>query len=119
MLDNWRTIAKLLENKYKVILADLRNHGRSPHADDMNYNMVSPDVVGLGDDWAVEETGLIGAVAGGEVATQFAAQDAERVSKLIVRDISPAQYNRHHDAVLSGIGAVEPPNPKDGSGAEN
>ena len=31
MLDNWKTIARSLEEKFTVYLIDQRNHGKSPH----------------------------------------------------------------------------------------
>ena len=35
--ENWLPIAHLLEDKFQVILPDVRNHGQSPHDEAMNY----------------------------------------------------------------------------------
>jgi esterase len=42
-LDNWQTIAKQLAEKHQVFIVDQRNHGRSPHTDEMNYEVLAND----------------------------------------------------------------------------
>ncbi|MEA3317665.1 MAG: alpha/beta fold hydrolase, partial [Bacteroidota bacterium] len=36
--DNWIPIAKSLSDKFEIYLLDQRNHGRSPHSNNHNYN---------------------------------------------------------------------------------
>ncbi|MFR7810639.1 MAG: alpha/beta fold hydrolase [Butyricimonas faecihominis] len=45
--ENWLPIAHLLEDKFQVILPDVRNHGQSPHDEAMNYEVMSNDVIEL------------------------------------------------------------------------
>ncbi|HHH53247.1 MAG TPA: alpha/beta fold hydrolase, partial [Bacteroidetes bacterium] len=45
MLDNWQIVAKKLSEKYWVITLDLRNHGKSPHSDIFNYEVMTDDIV--------------------------------------------------------------------------
>ena len=45
--ENWLPIAHLLEDKFQVILPDVRNHGQSPHDEAMNYEVMSNDVIDL------------------------------------------------------------------------
>ena len=48
--ENWLPIAHLLEDKFQVILPDVRNHGQSPHDEAMNYEVMSNDVIELVED---------------------------------------------------------------------
>ena len=45
--DNWRTLGKKFSETNTVYLIDLRNHGRSPHSDDMNYEIMAEDLMNL------------------------------------------------------------------------
>ena len=48
--ENCLPIAHLLEDKFQVILPDIRNHGQSPHDEAMNYEVMSNDVIELVED---------------------------------------------------------------------
>lgn len=91
--DNWRSIAKQLENFAQVITIDLRNHGKSPHNSQQNYSLMVKDLVGLLDDLNIGKTNIIGHSIGGKVAMEFASSHPERLNKLVVVDISPRQYD--------------------------
>ncbi len=45
MSDNWNSLGKQFAKYCRVHLIDLRNHGRSPHAEDFNYNVMCEDVL--------------------------------------------------------------------------
>ncbi|MCB0510982.1 MAG: alpha/beta fold hydrolase, partial [Bacteroidetes bacterium] len=36
-LDNWQSIAQILSEHFQVYSIDQRNHGRSPHSSEINY----------------------------------------------------------------------------------
>jgi len=108
MLDNWRTIAKMLEGQYQCILVDLRNHGRSPKSDEMNYEAMANDVLHLMDDLHIQHTNLMGHSMGGKVAMQLALTHPDRIDKLIVVDISPKKYPIHHKEETEAIKSIEP-----------
>lgn len=108
MLDNWRTIARMLEDKFQCILVDQRNHGRSPHDDEMNYKLMAEDVLELMNDLHIEHTYLMGHSMGGKVAMLFALTHPEKVDKLIVVDISPKKYPFHHGAEIEAIESIHP-----------
>ncbi len=118
MLDNWRTMAKMLEDKYQCILVDLRNHGKSPRSGDMNYQVMAQDVLELINDLNIDHAVLLGHSMGGKVAMQFALTFPDRVEKLIVVDISPKKYPSHHHAELDAIQSVEPSKLKNRNEAE-
>ena len=44
-LDNWQTIAQQLAAHFQVYSLDMRNHGRSPHAPEMSYEVMTQDIV--------------------------------------------------------------------------
>ena len=46
MSDNWKSLGTLYTNEgYEVHMLDLRNHGKSFHADEFNLNVMSIDVL--------------------------------------------------------------------------
>ena len=48
---NWRSVARALAPRYRVICVDLRNHGNSPWADSMDYLEMADDVRALIEDF--------------------------------------------------------------------
>ncbi len=108
MLDNWRTIARMLEEKYRCILVDLRNHGRSPHDDVMNYQVMAEDVLELIADLKIEQAYLMGHSMGGKVVMQLALHHPDKIEKLIVVDIAPKKYPTHHQDEIEAIESIVP-----------
>ena len=90
--DNWITIARKLENNYTVLLPDHRNHGASPHSPTHTYAEMVDDLAEFFHDTQTERAFLIGHSMGGKVAMQFAAENPEKVNRLMVVDISPKNY---------------------------
>ena len=93
MSDNWNTLGKQFAKYCKVHLVDLRNHGRSPHANAFNYDVMCEDLIQYLNDNSIEKPILLGHSLGGKVAMKFAFSYPEKVEKLIVTDISPRRYN--------------------------
>ena len=118
MLDNWRTIARMLEGKYQCILMDLRNHGRSPHDHEMNYQVMSADLLAWMEEKSLDHAFVMGHSMGGKVAMQFALTHPDKVDKLIIVDISPKKYPYHHAAEIEAIQSVKPAELKNRSEAE-
>ena len=44
MSDNWNTLGRKFSKHFKVHLIDLRNHGRSPHSTEFNYDVMCEDL---------------------------------------------------------------------------
>ena len=42
MSDNWKTLGNRFAEHFQVHLIDLRNHGRSFHAREFNYDLINP-----------------------------------------------------------------------------
>ena len=107
MGDNWKTLAKQFSRLgYQVHLVDQRNHGRSFHDSEFNYEVLAEDLKQYCNHHNINDMLLLGHSMGGKTAMLFAALYPELVSKLIVADISPRFYPVHHDAILEGLSSL-------------
>jgi esterase len=108
MGDNWKTLAKQFsEENFEVHLVDQRNHGRSFHSNEFDYELMAEDLKTYCKTNNLEDIVLLGHSMGGKTAMLFAAKYPELVSKLIVADISPRYYPIHHDAILEGLSSLD------------
>lgn len=105
--ENWRAIAAALADTFQVLLPDLRNHGRSPHAREMDYPAMAADVRELLDGLPSGPVFLVGHSIGGKVAMQFAAQWPERVRRLVVVDMAPRQTEGGNQAILDVLAGMD------------
>ncbi|XP_060581876.1 protein ABHD11-like [Ruditapes philippinarum] len=88
---NWQSLAKVFgKSGRKVLAVDARNHGESTHTEEMNYFLFRDDVLRLMDQQELEQVVLIGHSMGGKTAMTTALTNPERVSGLVVVDVSPA-----------------------------
>jgi len=87
--DNWVSIAKKIGDHFTVYLPDLRNHGQSPHSDIMNYQAMSDDLDELAGHLGLKNFFLAGHSMGGKVAVAYAIKWREKLSGLLIADISP------------------------------
>ena len=107
MSDNWKTLgSSLAEHNLEVHLIDQRNHGRSFHSEDFNYDVLAHDLKEYLEDKNIEETMIIGHSMGGKTAMQFACNYPEKTSKLLVADIAPKFYPPHHHDIINGLNKV-------------
>ena len=104
--DNWLTQAKLLSTNYKVFSVDQRNHGQSPHSDDFDYQSMVGDLNEFIEDRKISDPVIIGHSMGGKTAMNFALAHPDKISKLIVVDISPREYNLEHYTIVEGLKAI-------------
>lgn len=104
--DNWRTIARSLDLPARYYLIDLRNHGRSPHADEHTYTAMMGDIIELLDSEGLDRAVLLGHSMGGRVGMLLAMHYPERVQGLIVGDISPAAHAPAHLPILEALSSV-------------
>jgi pimeloyl-ACP methyl ester carboxylesterase len=82
MSDNWRTLGNQFAEDYEVHLIDQRNHGRSFHADEFNYEVLAEDLYNYIQHHQLENIFLIGHSMGGKTAMLFAVTYPELVDKL-------------------------------------
>lgn len=100
---NWMGVVKHLEDDFHIIVPDMRNHGRSPHAKGMDYSLMVADLLALFDRLDISETNLLGHSMGGKVAMWLALQHPERVEKLVVADIAPVTYEHGFERIFEGL----------------
>ena len=107
MSDNWKSLGNQFSEAYQVHLIDQRNHGRSFHADEFNYQVLVEDLYDYIAYHQLEKVNLIGHSMGGKTAMLFAVTYPELVNKLVIVDISPRMYQPHHNAILAGLNSVD------------
>lgn len=107
MGDNWKSHADTLANHFEVHIIDQRNHGRSPHSDDFDYELMTEDLFEYFQDHQINKAHVLGHSMGGKTAMLFAVTHPELVNKLIVVDIAPKYYAPHHNEVLTALNAVD------------
>ena len=101
--DNWQSLAKEWAESFEVYLVDLRNHGHSPHSEEMNYKVMAEDVEELFEDENIKDAILLGHSMGGKTAMQFAGKNEDKLDKLVIVDIAPKDYPVHHDQILKAL----------------
>ena len=100
---NFKGLAKIYSKYFDVYCIDLRNHGDSPHANNMSYKDMADDVLKFMDDQGLSSSHILGHSMGGKVAMQLALNYPERIEKLIIGDISPVHYPHHHEKIFEGL----------------
>jgi esterase len=105
--DNWTTHAKKwAENGFCVYTIDQRNHGRSSHSDEMNYQLMRDDAIDLIAEENLRDIILLGHSMGGKTVMHVAQELEFLIEKLIVVDMGVKRYPRHHDAVFQALRSV-------------
>jgi esterase len=108
MSDNWKSYSSLyVAEGFQVHILDLRNHGKSFHSDEFNYDVMSNDVLEYCNFHNLDKVSIIGHSMGGKVAMLFATTYPEKVDKLVVADIGPKYYAPHHQDIFAGLNAVD------------
>lgn len=108
MGDNWKSHAnKFAEDGYEVHLIDQRNHGRSFHSDEFDYELMVEDLYNYISKYELQNINLLGHSMGGKTAMLFATEYPKLVKKLIIADISPKMYPPHHHDILQALNSVD------------
>ncbi|MDH3635315.1 MAG: alpha/beta fold hydrolase [Gammaproteobacteria bacterium] len=103
---NWQTHARQFASRYRVVTIDLRNHGDSFHADEMNYPVMANDVEALLRQLDIDKCYILGHSMGGKVAMALALQNTDLFAAMIVADIAPVAYFHHYDDLIDPILAL-------------
>lgn len=108
MSDNWKTLGlQFAQLGFQIHLLDMRNHGKSFHSDEFNYEIMVNDVKAYIDFHKLKDITLLGHSMGGKIAMLFATLYPEVVEKLIIADIGPKYYAPHHQSILAALNAVD------------
>lgn len=105
-LSNLGMLARSLVSQCRVISVDLRNHGDSPHAQQMDLASMAGDIIELMDELNIPSANLIGHSLGGKIAMQVALNNPVRVKSLVVIDIAPVAYSGGQDQALAALVAL-------------
>jgi len=104
--NNLKPLAGALAESYRVLTPDLRNHGQSPHSDDMNYAALTADIIALLDKHEIDRATLIGHSLGGKTVMATALNHPERVDKLVSLDMAPVPYSQFLGELLDTLLAM-------------
>jgi pimeloyl-ACP methyl ester carboxylesterase len=108
MSDNWKTLGlQFAQLGFQIHLLDMRNHGKSFHSEEFNYEIMVEDVKTYIDFHNLQDITLLGHSMGGKIAMLFATLYPEVVEKLIIADIGPKYYAPHHQSILAALYAVD------------
>ena len=89
----WQRVVPYFQDRYRVILVDLRGHGKSDIPED-GYHMdeMALDVIGVMDYLQIEKAHILGSSLGAEVGLSLAANYPERVISLILDGAMNNEY---------------------------
>ncbi len=90
---NWLSTGRDLAKHFHVLALDARNHGKSPHAPEMDYAVMAADLLAWMDAHHLPKATLTGHSMGGKTAMLLACRHPERVERLVVVDIAPKDYS--------------------------
>ena len=108
MSDNWKSLGTQFATQgFQVHMLDLRNHGRSFHSPEFNYDVMVEDVLDYCNANNLGAINIIGHSMGGKIAMLFAVTYPEKVEKLIIADIGTKYYRPHHQEILAGLNAID------------
>ncbi|MFK7957731.1 MAG: alpha/beta fold hydrolase [Lysobacterales bacterium] len=104
---NWQTIARQLESDFCLWLVDLRNHGNSPHSDDMTYPDMAQDLALFIDTHCAGRAALIGHSMGGKAAMAAALSYPDKVQSLMVMDSAPISHRSAFEAYIEAMMSID------------
>ncbi len=109
MSDNWMNIGRRLAERHTVFLLDQRNHGRSPHSEAFDYNVLLDDLHTFIIEQKLAPVKLIGHSMGGKVVMRYTLNFPDMVEKPVVVDIAPKPYDHpHFKLFFEALFAVNP-----------
>ena len=102
-LDNWYSIAKELSLFFQVHIIDQRNHGKSFHDNNHNYDLMSNDLYNYINYHQIKDPIILGHSMGGKTAMVFAFHYPNSLKKLIILDIGPKSYINDYNILISTL----------------
>ena len=104
---NFNTLGRRWAAARRVLLLDMRNHGASPWADDMDYPAQAADLARAVERLAGGRAVVLGHSMGGKAAMALALTRPELLAGLIVADIAPVAYRHTHLPYVRAMQAVD------------
>lgn len=104
MSDNWKTLGnQYADQGLEVHLIDQRNHGKSFHSANFDYEIMANDVNEYMNAKELSSAMVLGHSMGGKTAMQLATTYPEKVERLLVADIAPKYYPPHHQEIVNAL----------------
>ncbi|EAR02168.1 alpha/beta fold hydrolase [Maribacter sp. HTCC2170] len=108
MSDNWKTLGtQYAKQGLEVHLIDQRNHGKSFHSEDFDYDFLSNDLKLYLEEYKLKKPIVLGHSMGGKTAMQFATSNPDLLQGLIVADIAPKYYPPHHQYIIDALNQMD------------
>lgn len=104
---NWRSFAAELSELGDVFVVDMRNHGRSFHAEDHRYEDMVGDMVRWLDHHHFDSAHIIGHSMGGKVGMCLSHWHADRVKSAAILDIAPRRYEHSHAPFIQAMLSID------------
>ena len=91
--DFWAPTAKVLSNKYRVLIPDLPNHGNSLHTNTLDYQSMANIIEEFAITNNIEKPIIIGHSYGGKIALQMAKKNNIDIEKIVIIDITSGKQD--------------------------
>ena len=96
-----------MAERFRVFALDQRNHGRSPHDNDVGYEAMADDLDGFMERHGLASAHVLGHSMGGKTAMHFALTRPEKVDRLVIADMAPRAYPPHHAELFEALRALD------------
>lgn len=107
-LSNLGMLARAFIGTRTVLQVDLRNHGKSSHSSEFNYDVMARDVLETLDHLKIDKFSVIGHSMGGKIALKLPSLAQGRVEKAIILDMSPRRNESGlHTEIFSALLEVQ------------
>jgi pimeloyl-ACP methyl ester carboxylesterase len=90
-----------------VYIVDQRNHGKSPHTNEFNYDLLAGDLLEFFEEQQISKAHILGHSMGGKTAMKFALEHPDKTDKLIVADIAPVEYEDDPGEIFNALFAAK------------
>ena len=104
---NFNSLGKRLAEGRRVVMVDMRNHGDSPWAEDMDYPAMGADLGMTVEALCGGRAVVLGHSMGGKAAMALALSQPELLAGLIVADMAPVDYDHAHAGYIDAMLGVD------------
>lgn len=105
---NWHSLSRnVFAESLATYTLDLRNHGHSPHTEEMSYAAMARDVFEFAQDLHAGSVHVLGHSMGGKVAMQLALSYPQIVDRLIVVDVAPRAFDDDRPHVIEALKSID------------
>jgi esterase len=105
---NMLPVSRRFAEHFQVFAIDQRNHGHSPHHEEMHYEAMAADVVRFMEHHRIDSAHVLGHSMGGKTAMQLALHRPACLRKLVVVDMAPRAYGPRFAGLLDALKELRP-----------